>query len=183
MTRNRLPNRRRSETREIIHNGGHKLTLSVGFYDDGRFGECFVASSKIGTELEATARDSAILISLLLQNQVALTGIAHSLTINPDGSPSSVVGTVVNALLEYEGRLLALLLPTDFDAAKTRRHLFGGWLTKRCVWFPRTDGKREAPKENTSWYVWQAHDGPPVLLYGPNELRTLSTKPGSTGSS
>ena len=104
MTRNRLPNRRRSETREIIHNGGHKLTLSVGFYDDGRFGECFVASSKIGTELEATARDSVILISLLLQNQVALTGIAHSLTINPDGSPSSVVGTVVNALLEYEGQ-------------------------------------------------------------------------------
>ena len=105
MTRNRLPNRRRSETKEIVHNGNHKLTLSVGFYDDGRLGECFVASRKIGTELEATARDSAVLISLLLQNQVALADIAHSLTVNPDGVASSIVGTVVRAMLDLEGEM------------------------------------------------------------------------------
>jgi hypothetical protein len=104
-TRNRLPNRRRSETKEIVHNGNHKLTLSVGFCNDGRLGECFVASPKIGTELEATARDSAVLISLLLQHQVALADIAHSLTINPDGAPSSIVGTVVRAMLDLEGEM------------------------------------------------------------------------------
>jgi hypothetical protein len=110
-----------------------------------------------------------------------------ALITNPPFGPRGRLATeFIEIGLKYvleRNALLALLLPTDFDAAKTRRHLFGGWLTKRCVWFPRTDGKREAPKENTSWYVWQAHDGPPVLLYGPNELRTLSTKPGSTGSS
>jgi ribonucleoside-diphosphate reductase alpha chain len=99
MPRNRLLNRRRSESRDIAHNG-HKLTLTVGFYDDGRVGECFVASPKIGSELEATARDGAILISLLLQNQVAIADINHSLAVNPDGSPGSIIGTVVKAMLD-----------------------------------------------------------------------------------
>jgi hypothetical protein len=101
----RLPNRRRSESREIVHNGSHRLTLSVGFYDDGRLGECFVTGSKIGSELEATARDSAILVSLLLQSQVDLADIAHSLTINPDAAPASILGTVVRAMLDLEGEM------------------------------------------------------------------------------
>jgi hypothetical protein len=95
-----LGNRRRSEICEIAHNGHHRLSLCIGFYEDGRPGECFVSSPKIGTELEATARDSAILISLLLQNQVALTDIAHSLTVNPNGTPTSIVGTVIEAMLD-----------------------------------------------------------------------------------
>src|SRR6516162_8074672 len=97
--RQRLENRRRSEVREIAHNGHHRLTLCIGFYADGRPGECFVSSPKIGTELEATARDSAILISILLQSQVALIDIAHSLTVNPNGTPASIVGTVAKAML------------------------------------------------------------------------------------
>jgi hypothetical protein len=102
--RERLLSRRRSETREIFHNDHHRLTLCVGFYDDGRPGECFVTSSKIGTELEATARDCAILIALLLQNKVALADIAHSLTVNPNSTPSSIVGTVVEAMLDLQNR-------------------------------------------------------------------------------
>jgi len=102
MSRVLLPNRRYSEIQEIAHNGGrHKLMLSVSFYDDGRLGECFASGSKIGSELESTANDGAILISLLLQNQVSLADIAHSLSISPNGSPASIIGTVVKAMIDW----------------------------------------------------------------------------------
>jgi hypothetical protein len=60
------------------------------------------------------------------------------------------------------GGFLALLLPTDFDSARTRLHLFHDprfvariSLTSRPVWFERADGERPAPKENCAWFVWQ----------------------------
>jgi hypothetical protein len=60
------------------------------------------------------------------------------------------------------GGLLALLLPVDFDSAITRHALFGRCpqfrgkiiLLRRIVWFARTDGKREAPKEWHAWFIW-----------------------------
>jgi hypothetical protein len=104
--REQLPQRRRCETKEIVHSNGkattgHPLTLTVGFYPDNRLAECFVTAAKSGTELEATGRDGAVLISLLLQHGVALKTITHSLTANPDGSPSSIIGTVAQAMLEW----------------------------------------------------------------------------------
>jgi hypothetical protein len=63
-------------------------------------------------------------------------------------------------ILAYGG-FLALLLPTDFDSARTRLHLFQDQqfiarisLVSRPVWFERTDGVKAAPKENCAWYVW-----------------------------
>jgi hypothetical protein len=59
------------------------------------------------------------------------------------------------------GGFLALLLPTDFDSARTRLHLFHDTrftarisLTSRPAWFERTDGVKPAPKENCAWFVW-----------------------------
>jgi hypothetical protein len=60
------------------------------------------------------------------------------------------------------GATLVLLLPCDFDSAKTRARYFGDCphfvgkivLTKRIVWFQRSDGIREAPKENSAWFLW-----------------------------
>lgn len=73
--------------------------------------------------------------------------------------------------------ILCLLLPVDFDSAIGRPYLFRDCplfrgkivLTRRPIWFSRTDGKREAPKENYCWNIWQssALRLPPVLLYGP----------------
>ena len=70
--------------------------------------------------------------------------------------------------------LLALLLPNDFDFAKTRQRFFGDCacfagklvLTQRVVWFERSDGKKEAPKENTAWFLWRSQTGQrPTLTY------------------
>jgi hypothetical protein len=74
---------------------------------------------------------------------------------------------------------LALLLPCDFDSAKTRARFFADCphfvakvvLTKRIVWFGRSDGVREAPKENHAWFVWNRSSlrvrQAPVILYSP----------------
>jgi methylase of polypeptide subunit release factors len=69
--------------------------------------------------------------------------------------------------------LVAMLLRTDFDHAKTRQHLFSGCpafakkivLVKRIIWF---DGPKAAPSFNHAWYSWNhRHRGPPTLAYAP----------------
>jgi hypothetical protein len=67
---------------------------------------------------------------------------------------------------------VAMLLRTDFDHARSRRHLFGEcprfWkklvLTRRIKWFEDSSGQ---PSFNHAWYIWQTHSGTPVLAYAP----------------
>jgi hypothetical protein len=110
------------------------------------------------------------------------------LVTNPPFGPR---GTLAVAFIEAglrrirrHGGLLALLLPCDFDSAKTRSHLFGGCpefaakivLRRRIVWFPRSDGIVEAPKENHAWYAWvspRPFCAPPILLYAPEAISTF----------
>ena len=74
------------------------------------------------------------------------------------------------ALMPPDG-IVAMLLRTDFDHAKTRRHLFGGCpafarklvLMRRIRWF---EGSTGSPSFNHAWYVWWAeYRGLPRLLY------------------
>jgi hypothetical protein len=76
---------------------------------------------------------------------------------------------------------LALLLPVDFDSAVRRCRFFHDCprfcakivLTRRIVWFERTDGSRAAPKENYAWYCWQCTPLrtrlPPLTVYAPEQ--------------
>jgi hypothetical protein len=56
---------------------------------------------------------------------------------------------------------VAMLLPVDFDSARTRSDIFGYCpafakkivLTKRIVWFERDDGTAN-PSANHAWFVW-----------------------------
>lgn len=73
--------------------------------------------------------------------------------------------------------LVAMLLRTDFDHAKSRTHLFRDCpafakkvvLMRRIRWFVEADGKPKAsPSFNHAWYVWDwRHEGPPTIAYGP----------------
>jgi len=74
---------------------------------------------------------------------------------------------------EHLGGLVAMLLRTDFDHAKTRWCFFGGHpafakklvLTKRIKWFEDSKGQ---PSFNHAWFIWDwRHKGPPTLAYGP----------------
>ena len=69
--------------------------------------------------------------------------------------------------------MVAMLLRTDFDHAKTRYRLFGGSplfarkvvLTKRIRWFEDSKG---SPSFNHAWFIWDwKHQGAPTLAYGP----------------
>jgi hypothetical protein len=75
------------------------------------------------------------------------------------------------------GGLLALLLPNDFDSAKSRRRLFADCrdfageivLTRRIVWFEPPLGERAGPKENHSWFIWRrpCSHARPEMFYAP----------------
>ena len=69
--------------------------------------------------------------------------------------------------------LVAMLLRTDFDHAKTRQHLFGKCpefskklvLTRRIKWFEDSKGQ---PSFNHAWFIWDmARRGEPTIAYGP----------------
>lgn len=76
-------------------------------------------------------------------------------------------------LMQSQHGVVAMLLRTDFDHAKSRQHLFGQHkafakklvLTKRIKWFEDSKGQ---PSFNHAWFIWDwRHSGPPVLAYGP----------------
>jgi hypothetical protein len=81
------------------------------------------------------------------------------------------------ALTERDGGMVAMLLRTDFDHAKTRSYLFRDCpafakklvLMKRIAWFVEANGKPKAsPSFNHAWYIWDwKHEGPPTIGYGP----------------
>lgn len=67
--------------------------------------------------------------------------------------------------------LVAMLLRTDFDHAKSRKYLFAECeafakklvLTKRIKWFEDSKG---SPSFNHAWFIWDwKHEGPPTLAY------------------
>jgi len=73
--------------------------VTIGYFPDGSPGEVFVSAAKVpGTDLDAMARDGAILLSLCMQYGVPLDVLAGALTRNIDGSPSAITGAVVDRL-------------------------------------------------------------------------------------
>lgn len=69
--------------------------------------------------------------------------------------------------------VVAMLLRTDFDHAKTRANLFANCtafakkvvLTKRIKWFEDSKGQ---PSFNHAWFIWDhKHQGAPTLAYAP----------------
>ena len=100
--RNTLPNRRRAETFEVQHGlPGAKpvsVTVTVGYYANGKLGEVFVSDPKVGSSMEAIARDGAVLLSIAIQHGVPLDTMRHAITREQDGSPSTVIGAVLDQL-------------------------------------------------------------------------------------
>jgi hypothetical protein len=113
----------------------------------------------------------------------AATRFDAIITNPPQGRRNSLAESFIAAGLHHimYGGLLALLLPADFDSAARRRPLFAecAWftakivLTRRIVWFERTDGVRAAPKENHCWFIWQRtplrERAAPRVLYAPDK--------------
>jgi hypothetical protein len=79
-----------------------KYTAGLGYFADGRLAEVFLNAEKIGTAIEAAARDSAVVASLALQHGVPSETIRHALTRNGDGTASGALGTLLDLLAKQE---------------------------------------------------------------------------------
>ena len=95
--RKTLPQRRASETFDLKF-WGQSFTVTVGFYPDGTPGEVFVDTRKTGGDVEAIARDAAVVISLALQHGTPIATIRRAITRDGNGASSSVLGAVIDAL-------------------------------------------------------------------------------------
>jgi hypothetical protein len=73
---NRLPNRRRAETRELTI-GNLKLMATIGFDDDDRPQEVF-DGPKTGSTMSAILGDAAVTISIALQFGIPARALAKS---------------------------------------------------------------------------------------------------------
>jgi hypothetical protein len=98
-------------------------------------------------------------------------GGADGIVTNPPYEFATEFVTRSLALMQNAQGVVALLLRTDFDHAKTRQFLFGLSkqfskklvLTKRIKWFEDSTGQ---PSFNHAWFIWDwKHQGPPVLAY------------------
>lgn len=94
--RRRLPDRRRSLTLTVWH-GGQTFATSISQYPDGRLAELFIRAAKTGSDVEAIAHDAAIIISVCLQHGIAIADLLHSIKLDNNGMPSSLIGAALTA--------------------------------------------------------------------------------------
>ena len=67
MTRRVLPHRRASET-FTLRFWNQNFTITIGRFPDGVIGEVFIDGGKSGQDIQSTARDAAVMLSLALQH-------------------------------------------------------------------------------------------------------------------
>lgn len=101
----------------------------------------------------------------------------HGIITNPPYELATEFCEHALRLMEPVNGMVAMLLRTDFDHAKSRTHLFRDCpafakklvLMKRIAWFVEENGRPKAsPSFNHAWYIWDwRHQGPPTISYGP----------------
>ncbi len=116
--RQRLPNRRPSETLELQLPHA-TVTACVGFDPaDGRPRELFLSGDKDGTEMAAILDDTSVVISVALQYGIPAAALAKSVARIPatplvptdlatapaHTAPASVIGAALDLLREFEAR-------------------------------------------------------------------------------
>jgi ribonucleoside-diphosphate reductase alpha chain len=104
--RERLPNRRRSETFDFEVTAGAavlRYTATVGYYEDGRVGELFLNNHKSNSTADTNARDAAIALSFALQHGADLEDIRKALTRNSDGTATGPLGAALDVVVKFQG--------------------------------------------------------------------------------
>jgi ribonucleoside-diphosphate reductase alpha chain len=74
-----LPHRRFSMVVAFEHDG-LRCRASAGYYPNGKIGEIFLDVGKAGSSVQSFADTAAVLTSLLLQHNVSVDTIRHSIT-------------------------------------------------------------------------------------------------------
>ena len=96
--RERLPNRRLSETFDI-ESAGLWYTCMVGGFRDGRIAEIFLGNYKTNSSADTNARDSAIVCSIALQCGANLDTIRKALCRDSHGRPSGPLEVALDCIV------------------------------------------------------------------------------------
>jgi hypothetical protein len=99
MIRERLSDRRRSESFEFTH-VGITYVASVERFEDGRVAEVFLSATKPGSLADSAARDAAIVASIALQHGADPEALRHSLGRGATGAAASPLGRALDLNLE-----------------------------------------------------------------------------------
>ena len=97
MPRERLPDRRQSETVDLWH-GGRRYHVTIGQYDDDRPGEVFLHGAKPGSDVDLLRDDIGVLMSRLLQYGDDPASLAAGIGRLGNGDPASIVGAIADVL-------------------------------------------------------------------------------------
>lgn len=99
MSRRRLPHRRPSITRTLMHDG-RAYAVSLGFDPaDAWLGEVFTHGAKVGSNMDGILDDACIALSLLLQHGVEPAALAATMGRLGDGTtPASIIGALADLL-------------------------------------------------------------------------------------
>ena len=95
--RRTLPQRRAAET-FTLRFWSQNFTITIGRYSDGVIGEVFIDGGKTGQDIQSTARDAAVVLSLALQHGTPIETIRHAVTRNGSGEAASILGATVDCL-------------------------------------------------------------------------------------
>jgi hypothetical protein len=97
-SRQRLPDRRPHELHNFEFNG-IRYVAGIGTFPDGSLAEVFLnPAGRVGTDLEAHARDTAITASLALQHGCPLGALRKALTRTGNGGPGSALSYILDQM-------------------------------------------------------------------------------------
>ena len=97
MSRERLPNQRRSEVFELeLH--GLRYTCTFSRFPDGRIGELFLTNHKSNSQADTNARDSAIVFSFAVQHGANPEVIRHALCRDAQGRAMGPLAAALDLL-------------------------------------------------------------------------------------
>jgi ribonucleoside-diphosphate reductase alpha chain len=96
--RERLPDRRASETFQLVA-GGLRYTCTVSRYDDGRLAELFLSNHKTNSAADTNARDAAITFSIAVQHGADPETIRKALCRDSHGRPSGPLATALDKIM------------------------------------------------------------------------------------
>jgi hypothetical protein len=101
-SRQRLPNRRQSETFDI-ESRGLRFTVTASHLDSGDLGEVFIQNHKADSTAGIMASDAAIAASLALQFGCPADVLRKALCRDSQGRASSPLGVALDLIAEISG--------------------------------------------------------------------------------
>jgi hypothetical protein len=99
LPRERLPNRRASETFDFQVEG-LRYCATVSHFADGRIGEIFIGNHKVGSQCDTNVRDAALAASLALQHGCPLDVLRGALLRDVRGKAATPLGVALDLVAE-----------------------------------------------------------------------------------